>query len=70
MAWLLRTEGPTRRASKANTDITPLQQLDQKIQSDATGKQAAQDFSTIFSDYRVYVLVPRSPRTRQRLRGS
>jgi hypothetical protein len=31
--------------------------LDQKIRSDATGKQAAQDFSTIFSDYGVYVLV-------------
>ena len=39
------------------TDITPLQQLDQKIEGDATVKQAAEDFSTIFSDYRVYVLV-------------
>ncbi len=39
------------------TDITPLQQLDQKIQGDATVRLAAQDFSAIFSDYRVYVLV-------------
>ncbi len=39
------------------TDVTPLQQLDQKIGGDATVQQAARDFSTIFSDYRVYVLV-------------
>ncbi len=38
-------------------DITPLQQLDQKIGGDSTVKQAAEDFSTIFSAYRVYVLV-------------
>jgi len=39
------------------TDIAPLQQLDQKIQGDSTVKVAAQDFSTIFSNYRVYRLV-------------
>ena len=39
------------------TDITPLQQLDTTIQGDTTVQQAAQDFSTIFSCYRVYLLV-------------
>jgi hypothetical protein len=39
------------------TDISPLQQLNQTIQGDSTVSQAAQDFSTIFADYRVYVLV-------------
>ena len=39
------------------TDLASLQQLDQRIQGDTTVKQAAQDFSTIFSGYRVYVLV-------------
>ena len=39
------------------TDITPLQQLDQKILGDTTKRQAAQDFSTIFTGNRVYVLV-------------
>jgi len=39
------------------TDISPLQQLNQKIQGDTTVRQAAQDFSTIFTGYRVYVLV-------------
>ena len=39
------------------TDVTPLQQLDQKIQGDATVQQAAHDFSTIFTGYRVYVVV-------------
>ena len=39
------------------TDISPLQQLNQQIQGDTTVKQAAPDFSTIFSNYRVYVLV-------------
>ena len=39
------------------TDNTPLRQLDQKIRADTTVKQAAQDFSAIFADYRVYVLV-------------
>ena len=49
--------GPPMLAAYLGTDITPLQQLDQKIQGDTTVKQAAQDFSTIFSAYRVYVLV-------------
>jgi hypothetical protein len=44
-------------ASYLGTDIAPLQQLDQTIQNDATVQQAAHDFGTIFSDYRVYVLV-------------
>ena len=39
------------------TDIAPLQQLDQTIQGDTTVQQAAHDFSTIFTGYRVYVLV-------------
>jgi hypothetical protein len=39
------------------TDIAPLQQLNQTIQADSTVQQAAHDFGTIFSDYRVYVLV-------------
>ncbi len=47
----------TKANAYLSTDIAPLQQLDQKIQSDAAGKQAAQDFSTIVSDYRVYSLV-------------
>ena len=38
-------------------DISPLQQLNQTIQSDATVPQAAKDFSTIFSGFRVYLLV-------------
>ena len=49
--------GQPMLAAYLGTDITPLQQLDQKIQGDTTVKQAAQDFSTIFSAYRVYVLV-------------
>ena len=43
--------------SYLGTDIAPLQQLNQTIQGDATLQQAAHDFGTIFSDYRVYVLV-------------
>jgi len=38
-------------------DISPLQQLNQTIQADGTVQQAAHDFGTIYSDYRVYVLV-------------
>ena len=49
--------GQPTLAAYLGTDITPLQQLDQKIQGDTTVQQAAQDFSTIFSAYRVYVLV-------------
>lgn len=44
-------------ASYLGTDISPLQQLNQKIQADSTVRQAAHDFGTIFSDYRVYALV-------------
>jgi hypothetical protein len=44
-------------ASYLGTDIVPLQQLNQTIQGDTTVAQAAKDFRTIFSDYRVYVLV-------------
>jgi hypothetical protein len=44
-------------ASYLGTDIAPLQQLNQTIQADSTVQQAAHDFGTIFSDYRVYVLV-------------
>lgn len=43
--------------SYLSADIVPLQQLNQKIQGDTTSAQAAQDFGTIFSDYRVYALV-------------
>jgi hypothetical protein len=39
------------------TDITPLQQLNTKIQGDTTYKEALTDFRDMFSDYRVYVLV-------------
>lgn len=49
--------GQPTLAAYLGTDIAPLQQLDQKIQGDTTVKQAAEDFSTIFSTYRVYVLV-------------
>jgi hypothetical protein len=43
--------------SYLGTDIAPLQQLNQTIQADSTVQQAAHDFGTIFSGYRVYVLV-------------
>jgi uncharacterized protein YukE len=43
--------------SYLDADIAPLQQLNQTIQGDGTVQQAAHDFGTIFSDYRVYVLV-------------
>lgn len=39
------------------TDISPLQQLNTTIQGDATVRQAAHDFGTIFRDYRVDVIV-------------
>ncbi len=38
-------------------DISPLQQLNATVQGDTTVQQAAQDFGTIFSGYRVYALV-------------
>jgi hypothetical protein len=43
--------------SYLGTDSAPLQQLNQTIQADSTLQQAAHDFETIFSDYRVYRLV-------------
>jgi hypothetical protein len=43
--------------SYLGTDIAPLQQLNQTIQGDGTLQQAAHDFGTIFSGYRVYRLV-------------
>jgi hypothetical protein len=39
------------------TDITPLQQLDATIQGETSVQQAAQDFRTIFTNFRVYKLV-------------
>ncbi len=53
--------------SYLGTDIAPLQQLNQTIQGDSTLQQAAHDFGTIFSDYRVYRLV--LPAARDRRRG-
>ncbi len=49
--------GQSTLASYLGADIVPLQQLNQRIQGDATVAQAAEDFGTIFTDYRVYVLV-------------
>lgn len=43
--------------SYLGTDIAPLQQLNQKIQSDTSVAQATNDFSTIFGGFRVYLLV-------------
>ena len=43
--------------SHLGADIAPLQQLNQTMQGDTTVQQAAHDFGTIFSDYRVYALV-------------
>ena len=43
--------------SYLGTDVAPLQQLNQTIDGDSTLQQAAHDFGTIFSDYRVYRLV-------------
>ena len=40
-------------ASYLGTDIAPLQQLDVKIQGDPTVQEAAADFKTIFTDFRV-----------------
>jgi hypothetical protein len=44
-------------ASYLGADGAPLQQLNQTIQDDTTVHQAADDFGTIFSDYRVFALV-------------
>ncbi len=43
--------------SYLGTDSTPLQQLDEKIQGDPNVPEAAADFKTIFTNFRVYVLV-------------
>jgi hypothetical protein len=49
--------GQAALVAHLGADVTPLQQLDQKIQGDTTVQQATLDFSTIFTGYRVYVLV-------------
>jgi hypothetical protein len=49
--------GQSTLVSYLDADIAPLQQLEQTIQGDSTVQQAALNFGTIFSDYRVYVLV-------------
>jgi hypothetical protein len=38
-------------------DVTPLQQLDSKIQSDGSVQQATADYETMFTNFRVYRLV-------------
>jgi hypothetical protein len=54
--------GQATLASYLGADIAPLQQLNTKIQGDTTVQQAGQDFATIFSGYRVYLLVLPSAR--------
>lgn len=49
--------GQATLASYLAADIAPLQQLNTKIQGDTTVQQARQDTSTIYSGYRVYLLV-------------
>ncbi len=49
--------GQATLASYLGADIAPLQQLNTKIQGDTTLQQARQDAGTIFSGYRVYLLV-------------
>ena len=49
--------GQATLVSYLGTDIAPLQQLNQTIQGDTTVQQAGKDFATIFSGYRVYLLV-------------
>jgi hypothetical protein len=49
--------GQATLVSYLGADISPLQQLNQTTQGDSTLQQAAHDFGTILSDYRVYVLV-------------
>ena len=43
--------------SYLGTDGAPLQQLNQKIQGDPTAEEAAADCKTIFTNFRVYLLV-------------
>jgi hypothetical protein len=54
--------GQATLASYLGADIAPLQQLNTKIQGDQTVQEAGQDFATIFSGYRVYLLVLPSAR--------
>jgi hypothetical protein len=49
--------GQAALVSYLGADVAPLQQLNQKIQGDTTVTQARQDFSTIFTGFRVYLLV-------------
>jgi hypothetical protein len=49
--------GQATLVSYLGADVAPLQQLNRTIQGDSTLQQAAHDFGTIFSDYRVYLLV-------------
>jgi hypothetical protein len=49
--------GQATLVSYLGADVAPLQQLEQTIQGDSTVQKAAHDFGTMFSDYRVYVLV-------------
>jgi hypothetical protein len=49
--------GQATLESYLGADVGPLQALNAKIQGDTTAQQARQDFATIFSGYRVYLLV-------------
>ncbi|HWD56219.1 MAG TPA: hypothetical protein VG346_13920 [Acidimicrobiales bacterium] len=49
--------GQATLVSYLGADIAPLQALNTKIQGDTTLPQARQDFGTVFSGYRVYLLV-------------
>lgn len=49
--------GQATLASYLGADVGPLQALNTKIQGDTTVQQARQDFATVFSGYRVYLLV-------------
>lgn len=49
--------GQSALVSYLGADVAPLQQLNQKIQGDTTVTQARQDYSTIFTGFRVYLLV-------------
>ena len=49
--------GQAALVSYLGADVQPLTQLNQKIQGETTVHQAAQDFTTIFTGFRVYALV-------------
>jgi hypothetical protein len=49
--------GQSTLVAYLGTDVTPLQQLNEKIQNDTTYQQALTDFRDIFTDFRVYALV-------------